>query len=64
MVPGFSKGDKVALHGWVPLNPAALQGLFPAAKVLLAKQKILPAQQPVVLRGAALCQCGLTSFPE
>lgn len=39
MVPGFSKGDKVALHGWVPLNPAALQGLFPAAKVLLVKQK-------------------------
>lgn len=61
MVPGFSEGDKVAPHGWVLLSPAALQGLLPAAKALLAKQKILPAPWPVTPRGAALCQCGLTS---
>lgn len=29
--PDFSESDKVAPRGWVPLNPAALQGLFPAA---------------------------------
>lgn len=62
MVPVFSKGDKMALHGCVLFNPAALQGLLPAARVLLVKQNILPAEWLVMLKGAAVCQCGLTSF--
>lgn len=51
-----------APHGWAPLNPAAFQGLLPAPKALLVKEKFLPAQWPVTLRGAALCHCGLTGF--
>lgn len=48
VVIDFSKGDKVALHGWVLLNSPALQGLLPAAKALLANLEVLPGWEELL----------------